>query len=92
MTVEEAKNVMRSPKTKGTRTLVYGQIVWGILVKTGWLPLVAHALFLPDDFFSDAEVTGHLGLALAWLIREVQEAYRWVIAVTIQVVKGFLHR
>ena len=92
MTVQSAKNAFRNPRTKGTRTFVYGQILWGVLVKTGWLPFVAHALYLPDDFFSDAEVTGHIGLALAWFIREAQEAYRWIIALSIQMVKGWMRK
>lgn len=92
MTVQDAKNMFRNPKTKGTRTMVYGQVAWSIVVKTGWLPIVAQILYLPDEFFSDAEVTGHLGLALAWVIREVQEAYRWIIALLIQTVKGWLHK
>lgn len=90
MTSHDAKELLRSPRTKSTRTMVYGQIVWLFLVKSGWLPVIAYTLYLPENFFTNSDIAGHVCLALSWFIREVQEFYRFGVAIIIRWARSFL--
>lgn len=62
-----------NPKNRGHKTAGTATMIWMVLVKTGWLPVVALAMSLPKDFFYDEYISGVMGIAIGWCCREVRE-------------------
>lgn len=85
--VEEASLVVRDPRAKGTRNMLYNNGLWVFLTNSGYLPFIASAFYLPGDFFSNPEIAGHTSICIGYFLRELQELYQSAVGRVVKWIK-----